>query len=338
MKPLVSFLIPVYNDEKHIGNTLQHLETQDYPKDRIEIIIADGSSTDKTVEIVRKFMQKNRNIKLYKNPRRNTAVGRNICLTHAKGKYIFNFSSHCYASKDFVSTLVKKLEKYPKKVMAVGVSSNPPGQQQGFVSNSIILVFSTAFGGFKSTDQNIMLKEERPVRSVAFTAYRREIFDIVGNFDEELWCGQDGELNLRINKAGYQIIFTPDTTVSLQKRDSLRKFYRQMYKYGLGAMLRIKKHPDSFKLIYAAPSIGALAILAGVLISSIGILIGNYLFVKIFFGLLALYTLLGFISALFYSRKLLLSLASPLFYFILHFSYGHGFLRGLFAGRFEKKD
>jgi cellulose synthase/poly-beta-1,6-N-acetylglucosamine synthase-like glycosyltransferase len=331
-QPLVSFLIPAYNEEKHIGNMLKSLEAQDYPRDKIEIIIADGNSTDNTVSIIKGFQKKNKRIILLKNPTRNTAVGRNICLKHANGKYIFNYSGHAYASKKFVATLVSKLEKSPKKVGAYGVSSNPPDNELNFTGLCIQTVFSTFFGGAGFVDQNIRMEKERPVRSVAFSAYKREVFDKIGTFDEDLWCGQDGEFNLRLNKEGYELIYTPDSSVSLQKKDSPERFFKQMYNYGLGASLRVKKHPDSFKVYYLLPTIGVVFLALLLLFSLISLDVAQVLGVLLF-----IYIVIGIIWAFIKSKKISIALAAPFFYFIIHAGYGIGYLDGVLMKKKFKK-
>ncbi|MBU1975634.1 MAG: glycosyltransferase [Nanoarchaeota archaeon] len=334
--PKVSFLIPIYNDAKHVGRTIKSLENQDY-KGKIEVVFADGNSTDNSVEIIKKSMKEKRkkiDIKLYKNPARNTAVGRNICLKHSTGKYIFNYSSHAYAEKNFVSTLVKKLEKYPKNIGAVGASCNPLDNKQNFVGRCITTVFSTLLGGIAGTDQNISTGKEREASSVAFTAYRKEVFDKIGGFDEDLWCGQDGELNIRMRKAGYKLMFTPDTCTKQQKRDSLRKFWRQMFRYGMAGALRTKKHPDSFRLIYLIPALGAIGLIGALIAGAILFATGFQLLLQLLSFALILYILIGWTSALVVSKNLLITLCAPIFYFIVHFAYGVGFIRGLFSSRF----
>ncbi|MFH1915981.1 MAG: glycosyltransferase [Nanoarchaeota archaeon] len=329
--PLVSFIIPAYNEEQHIGRVIDSLEAQTYPKERIQIIIADGRSTDRTADIVKERQKKNPNIILLKNPSRNTAIGRNICLKEAKGTYIFNYSGHAIAKENFVSTVVSKLEQNPNKVMGVGVASNPPDEELTFTGQCIQTVFSTLFGGGGITDQNINLKKEKEVRSIAFTAYRRELFGIIGNFDEHLWCGQDGEFNLRLNNAGYKLLFIPYTSVSLQKKESPSRFFKQMYAYGLGAAIRIKKHPKSFKLYYIIPSIGtvllALLVLASIVSRDASTLLGE---------LILLYIIIGFIWAFTRSRTLLISICAPFFYFIIHAAYGIGYLDGMISGKFRR--
>ena len=99
MKTKVSFIIPILNEEKTIGKCLDSLLSMDFPKNDFEIIIAYGHSKDKTNSILRHYSSRYDNVKLFKNPTGNTAWGRNICIIHAQGEYIMNYSGHAWPTE-----------------------------------------------------------------------------------------------------------------------------------------------------------------------------------------------------------------------------------------------
>ena len=98
----VSTIVPVKNEEKYIAKCIESLEESDYPKEKFELIVIDGCSVDKTVDIFKKLQKKYKNIRLIYADGANTSVGRNLGIKSASGDIIINFSSHTLAEKDFI--------------------------------------------------------------------------------------------------------------------------------------------------------------------------------------------------------------------------------------------
>jgi len=316
--PFISVVIPVYNEEKNIGKCLDSLLNQDYPKDKYEIIIVDGNSEDNTKKIVKKYSD----IKVLDNPERNTAVGRNIGIKNSKGNFILNFSGHAFAEKNLLSTLSKKLIEADKTITGVGCRFETIGDN--FISKGIHFILASKLGGFGTTFNQP--EKECFADSIAFTLYRKEIFDEVGLFDPDFWIGQDGELNLRIKEKGYKLLYTPETKVYHGKRDTFSSYANQMFKYGVAAYKRIKKHKN-FRMIYLLPSLTIILLLFFLILS---------LFSKIFLYLILFYAFFYIIVSLAYSIKFTIKEKNPRYLFIIlplyiitHFCYGIGFLCGV---------
>ena len=320
--PFISIVIPVYNEEKNIGKCLDSLLNQNYPEDKYEIIVVDGNSEDNTKKIVEKYTKKYSNIKILDNPERNTAVGRNIGIKNSKGDFILNFSGHAFAEKNLLSTLSKKLIDADKSIAGVGCRFETITNNS--ISKGIHFVLTSKLGGFGTTFNQP--EKECFMDSIAFTLYRREIFDEVGLFDPDFWVGQDGELNLRIREKGYKLLYSPETKVYHEKRDSFSSYSSQMFKYGVAAYKRIKKHKNS-KIIYFMPSLTIISLLFFLLLS---------LFYKVFLYLILFYALSYIIISLTYSIKSTIKEKNPRYlfitvplYIITHFCYGIGFLYGV---------
>ena len=319
----ISVIIPAYNEERTIGKCLESLLNQDYPEEKYEIIVADGKSEDNTKKIVEEYAKKYNNIKILDNPERNTALGRNIGIKNAKGDFILNFSGHAVAEKNVLSTLSKKLSDAEKNV--VGVGCRFENVDTNFMSKGIHSVLSSKFGGIGTTFSQP--EEECFMESIAFTLYRKEIFDEVGVFDPDFWVGQDGELNLRIKKKGYTLLYTPETKVYHEKRDSFSAYATQMFKYGVAGYKRIKKHKN-FKIIYFMPSLTIIIFLLFLVLS---------LFYRAFLYLILGYAVFYILVSVAYSVTVIvkekdtryLFIILPL-YVITHFCYGTGFLCGVF--------
>ncbi|RLF57556.1 MAG: glycosyltransferase family 2 protein, partial [Thermoplasmata archaeon] len=100
--PKVSFIIPARNEEKFVEDCLQSLLSLDYPKEKVEIIFAEGNSSDRTREILERYAERHDNVKIFDNPTGNTAIGRNICIEHATGEMLMDFSAHTVAPKNLL--------------------------------------------------------------------------------------------------------------------------------------------------------------------------------------------------------------------------------------------
>src|SRR4030042_2749236 len=159
-KPTVSFIIPILNEEKTIKNCLDSLFSLDYPKEKIEIVIAKGPSIDNTNNILEEYVKKNNNIILLENPTGNTSIGRNICIKHASGEMLMNYSGHVIAEKNLLKTLVDKLQSLPSDVVAVGCSNISPGKQN-FVGEVSGFGFLSFMGGRNFFSQNAVHTEEK---------------------------------------------------------------------------------------------------------------------------------------------------------------------------------
>ena len=327
--PKVSFIIPVRNEEKYIEDCINSLLSLDYPKDKIEIIFAEGKSTDKTHEILEKYAKKYDNIKIFNNPTGNTAVGRNICVKNATGDMLMNFSGHAVASKNLLKVLALKLKNQPEDVAGIGCSNVSPEKQNfvGKVAGAAFLGFMAGSGLFM---QNAVFKKEKFVEHMAFTCYRKEVFDKVGLFDPEFWCGQDAEFDIRVKKAGYKILYTPQTRVNHFKRDTVKGLFNQLYRYGIARAKMIKKHPDTLKIFHLFPSLFILGV-AFIFFLWVFHLISTLLLVY----LIVIYVALCFVSTARISKNPVVIITSVFFYLLIKTSYGLGFLRGIITGKWK---
>ncbi len=324
---LVSVLIPMWNEQRHIAATLDSLLAQEGDV-RLEILIADGASTDDSVAVVEEYQRRHANIVLLHNPSRSTAIGRNLCLERSRGEIVLNFSAHALAPPECVGILTRKLLAAPVEVAGVGVANVSP-EDDSFSACVIGVVYASLLGGVKNVDQNARFERDTEVPSVAFTAYRAREIKSVGGFDPLFWCGQDFELNYRLGQAGYKLLFTPDAVVYRYNRASVKAFWRQMTRYGTARGLILRKHPASFRWSYLVPSLFLFYSVVGALMSAVSSAVAMGFLLS-----MAAYACLGWGSSLLVSRDLLPVLVSPLFYFIMHIGYGYGLIKAAGQRRF----
>jgi glycosyltransferase involved in cell wall biosynthesis len=331
--PKVSVLIPVLNDEKYIQHSIESIRNQNY-KGEIEILVADGTSTDKTVEKVNqsiKIKVKNRKIVLLKNPKKNTAVGRNICLFNSTGKYALNFSSHMFLTDPTTLTkLVDEIEKLPENVVAVGGTITSPNKQN-FIQKITSTIFKSPMAGANALHQNKESNRKIFVKGITVGLYRSEVLKKEKGFDPAFWVNQDAELHYRLTEIRkYKILFIPGIKIAQVKRTNLKKLVKQMYRYGRAIMLRFFKYPKSLHPIQTMPAL--FVIYCAALI--ISLVLYPEIFKVLIWGLV-LYGVAGLISTTIISKNLSYILLSPIFYFLMHLSYGIGTIMGLFSPKIQ---
>jgi len=325
--PKVSFLIPILNEEKTLAQSLDSLLAVEYPAEKMEILLAIGKCTDNTRTIAEQYAKKNSNIRILENPTGNTSIGRNICIEHATGEMLMNYSGHVIAERNLLQMLAVKLQSLPADVAAVGCSNLSPGRQNfvGEVSGATFLSF---MGGRNFFSQNAVFPNERYTDHLSFSCYRKEAVQKVGGFDPNFWCGQDYELDIRLRKAGYKILYTPKTKVYHFKRDSVRSLWRQMYRYGIARAKMVKKHHETLRFYYL---LGPVFILGALLIAILTVI--QVLPLWVIPGLIVAYVLLSLVSTLQITRRPSVVVSSVLFYLLIHVGYGAGFIRGFFYSK-----
>lgn len=329
--PFVSIIIPTKNEEKHISACIQSLEESDYPKDGFELIVIDGGSTDNTINIIQKLQKEYANLRLVCEEEANTSVGRNIGLKNAAGELIINFSSHAIAEKNFVKVLSAKLHNSENNVAGVGCKDKIPSDQSSRVAQCIESITNTKLGG-SLMHQQMEFHEEDFADSISFTAYKRNVLEKVGFFDPTIPSGDDAELNLRLRKAGYNLLYTPDTCVYRYKREKVRDFFWQMFNYGRSRMRISQKHSESVNFVYAIPMLFILYLF----MFPIVILLNNSLLLIVWASVLFLYLLLviGFsIMLSLRKRSLRHFFLCAILYIAEHFAYGSGLISELVASK-----
>jgi len=327
--PFVSAIIPCKNEEKFIGECLQSILNQDYPKDKIEVLIVDGRSQDRSREIVKGFTKRYKFIKLLDNAQEITPVALNIGIRESRGEYIFRLDAHSIYQKNYIKKCLEWLEK--TKADCVGGVLETLPSKDGLAAKAISLVLSSPFGAGGSTFRT--KRKEGYTDTVPFGAWRKDIFKKVGLFNERLIRNQDIELNSRIKKAGGKIFITTEIELSYFAPSTLKKLICQQFQNGLWNIYTQKITPNSLKRRHFVP----LFFVSGLLMS---LFLAPFVFgARVFFALIAASYLLmnlffslriSFQKGLKYLPILLLT------FFTLHFSYGLGSIWGLIIF-FKKK-
>lgn len=321
--PTVSVLLPIRNEENFIRDALLSIFNQSYSKDLIEVIVVDGMSNDLTRKIIEDLLMEypDRKLKILDNVRRIVPTGLNLAIREAIGEIIVRVDGHCEIAQEYIENCVDILLN--QNVDGVGGPIDTIGET--ILSESIAYAMSSKFGVGGSFFRTIKDKE-LIVDSIAFPAYKREIIEKVGLFDEELVRNQDDEYNYRIRKTGGKILLSPNIKSKYYSRASLGKLFKQYYQYGFWKIRVLQKHPLQMRPRQFVPFLFVLSVLVSLIFTSISVY-GKILLVDI----LGSYLIANLVASLLVSKKegwKYLPLL-PIVFSILHISYGLGFMVGL---------
>lgn len=317
---MISVICPVYNEEKHIAGCMESILRQDYPHDRMEVLVVDGMSTDRTCEIVREYAARHPFIHLLHNPRQIVPVGLNLALRVARGEVIIRMDAHAIYPDNYFSVLVERL--YALKADNVGGLCRTLPAKQTPVCEAIAAALSSPFG-MGDSHFRIGADKEMPVDTVPFGCFRREVFDRIGGFDEELVRNQDDEFNARIIKYGGRIYLIPSVVIDYYARDSIGKVSKMFYQYGLFKPLVNKKLGNPATVRQFFPPLFVVGLIGGLLLSFV-----HPIFRILYLVVLALYLFLAIYFSVkqFKDLKRIFLLMST--FAIIHVSYGWGYLCG----------
>ena len=264
--PFVSVVIPVYNEEQHIGACLQSVLDQDYPADRYEVIVADGGSRDRTRDIVRTVTARHSNVLLIDNPGRTQAAGLNLAIHASRGEFIARQDGHAEWTRQHLRrSITLLLESNADNVggRADGVGSGPTGR-------AIACAMGSPFGVGGARFRYSTRVEE--VATVFPGTFRRTALERVGLFDEAFPPHEDYELNHRIRSSGGHVLFSPDLPTRYHVRDSVAALARQYFRYGRAKVRVARSSPGVVRPYHlAAPTmVAAVPVAVALMFTSTG--------------------------------------------------------------------
>jgi glycosyltransferase involved in cell wall biosynthesis len=236
--PLVTIIVPCRNEEGYIGPCLDSILESDYPRDRLEVLVTDGMSDDRTREILHGYTARHPWIRVLDNPRRITPVGLNLAIRASRGAILVRMDAHVIYPRNYVTRLVAALDEFGADNVGAVIRTLPANQT--VMGKAIAIGMSHPFGVGTSYFR-IGTDQPRWVDTIAFFCVRRSTFDRVGMFDEELIRHQDGEFNARLIKSGGRILLIPDVVSYYYARATLHQVGRMFYQYGYFKPLVAKK-------------------------------------------------------------------------------------------------
>jgi glycosyltransferase involved in cell wall biosynthesis len=329
--PFVSVVMPIRNEGAFIERSLGAVLAQDYPTDRLEVIVADGMSTDRTRELATELIRDRRRVRLIENPGKIVATGLNAALRVAQGEVIVRVDGHTVINSDYVRECVAALQTTAGDNVGGRMNSVSEGWFGGAVAAATSSRFGVGGARFHYSDQ------EQWVDTVYLGAWRRDVFQRIGTFDEEMVRNQDDEFNYRLRAARGKILLSPRIQSQYYNRATPLALWKQYFQYGYWKVRVMQKHPRQMQLRQFIPAMFVLWLLSLAVLSAI--VKGAWI---VLFASLALYVAAAVIASVLAATRAgwrLLPLL-PFSFLTIHFSYGFGFLIGLivFWNRWEITD
>jgi len=229
----VSIIIPAYNAQDTIAMCLDSIMNLDYPREKLEIIVVDNNSTDSTADIATGYsvtVLREENVQ-------SSYASRNRGIQNAKGEILAFTDTDCIVSQQWLKNLLSSCGNPEIGCFA--------GRIEAYEPQTLAEQFAAV--DEENHDQEHSLKKGYlPAANTANVAYRREVFQKIGLFRNDLRSGGDAELTWRLVQNGdYTINYNPDAVVYHKHRTSIRGLYRQHIKYGESITDLLKLYPES---------------------------------------------------------------------------------------------
>ena len=318
----VSIILPVRNEERYIEKCIQSILKQTYPKENLEVFLVDGRSEDRTREIIEKYTKTHPFIKLIDNPDRIVPTALNRGVKAAKGDVIIRMDAHTVYAEDYIEKCVETLKKVDADNVGGPIVTLPGNDTT--TAKAIALATSHPFGVGNSKFRTSHKAEY--VDTVTFGAFRRDVFQRVGFFDERLVRNQDIEFNYRIRRSGGKIFLNPEIKSFYYNQATLKGLWKQNFRNGMWNIFTTALTNSPLSARHYIP----FAFVSSLLLSLFLSLFRHEFFI-VFLSIMGLYVL----TNLFFSVKIGLKTGIVYIPFLfasfwtLHLSYGLGSLAGL---------
>ena len=332
--PSVSIIIPCYNEQTTIRKLLEAIHAQTFPRPDLEVVIADGMSTDGTRAEIAAFADAHPDLQIaiVDNLKRHIPAGLNCALKAANGEIIVRLDGHSMPYPDYIERCVADLEDGLGENVG-GVWEIRPGAEPWLAGSiAVAAAHPLAVGDalYRHTSKPAL------VDTVPFGAFKRELLALVGFFDETLLTNEDYEFNARIRKSGGRVWLDPSIRSVYFARPTLPGLAKQYFRYGFWKWRMLRRYPATLRWRQALPPLFVLSLIG------LGIMA---LFLPLFRVLLAAEIIVyafaltaAGVEAAFKHRRFSLVFGLPLAISCMHISWGTGFLSSMIKGVLPNHD
>lgn len=252
-EPTVTVAVPMLNEAQYIVSCLDAFGAQDWPIDKLDILVIDGGSGDGSKLVVEAYAEKHPWVRLVDNECGTASAAFNIGMHQALGEVVCLFSSHGVPDTDYVRRSVEALHR--SGAAGVGGSYRHIGLDP--ISRAIGLAMVSPVG---MASPHRYATESRDVDTISHPAYWRDAMLDIGGFDEELLRNSDFEFNFRMREAGHRLHFDPAIGSIYRPRPNLNALFRQFWYYGKWKAKVVEQHPTSLAPRHAVAPLAVLGV------------------------------------------------------------------------------
>jgi len=326
-------VIPARNEEKFIGKCIESILNGTYPKDKLEILVVDGMSEDRTREVVNKLIDKyDRNlIRLLINPKKRKTPALNMGIRSAKGEFIVIADAHSIYPRDYILKLIEYLSKYNADNVGGIAKATPRDNKKKSIAIAEVISHRFGTGGAKFRTG---VDKPMEVDTVPYGCFRKSLIDKIGYFNENLVRTEDIEFNRRIKKNGGRVMIFPDIEIKYLARSSYSELFINNFSNGFGIIWESQYSGPSFSLRHLIPLLFLTTLITFGVLS---------IFFDLFKIILVTEVVLYIFSTVIFSLKIStkrkdLSLFPYIFwaFVTLHFSYALGSIWGIIKLTFRR--
>ena len=258
MPPFVSIIVPCYNEEKTIRHLLDSVRAQTYPLLQMELVIADGLSTDRTREVISAFQKEHSDlqVRVVDNTVQTIPSGLNQAIRESRGEIIVRLDAHSMPIPEYVERCVAAHEA-GKGENVGGVWEIRAGAET-WVAQAISFAAAHPLG---VGDAMYRLNAKAgAVDTVPFGSFRRTLIEKIGAFDETLLSNEDYEFNTRVRESGGTVWLDPSIRSVYFSRSTLGKLASQYWRYGFWKMKMLQRYPHTLRWRQALPPLFVLSL------------------------------------------------------------------------------
>jgi succinoglycan biosynthesis protein ExoA len=331
--PSVSIIIPCYNEQATIRKLLDAVVAQTYPPSSMEVVIADGMSTDRTRAEIADFTAAHAGLRLVvvDNPKRHTSAALNTALRASHGEIIVRLDAHSWPAPDYIERSVADLEAGLGENVG-GVWEIHPGAPT-WVARSIAVAAAHPLGVGDALYRHTTRASS--VDTVPFGSYKRELLALVGFYDESLLTNEDYEFNTRIRARAGKIWLDPAIRSVYFARSTFGALAGQYWRYGFWKYQMLRRYPHTLRWRQALPPAFVLSLLG---LGALGLAWhGFWLLLAAEGSLYVAVLLVTGLRAAWKQRQGSLVCGLPLAISIMHLSWGLGFLWSIIKGMIPLK-
>jgi glycosyltransferase involved in cell wall biosynthesis len=323
--PIVSVIVPCYNEQATIRMLLEALYQQSYPRGEMEVIIADGLSTDRTRQVIAEFQigRPDLPVHVIDNPGRTTPAGLNRAIAAASGRVLVRLDAHTVPDREYVAGCVKDLEQNMGALVGGIWQIRPSGADWLARAIAAAAAHPLAVGDalYRFAARSV---PAQAVDTVPFGAFCRELVKRIGGFDETLATNEDYEFNVRVRQSGGRVWLDPAIRSTYFARGSLGALARQYWRYGYWKARMLRRYPRTLRWRQALPPLFVLG-LASLILASLWLPSARVLLALSAAIYLLIAGLAGAQMAV-KNRDFPLLFGAPLAIGVMHFCWGAAFL------------